>query len=169
MRTADKIPAKERSHQKLRFRSMMLLLSCYLTLSFVNSALEYARLLGPSTAEGADISYIYDDLGRLKAVVDPATDTGVYNYDAVGNLLSISRQSSSVVSIIEFTPKEGPIGTTVTIVGTGFSETPSQNNVTFNGVSATVTSSTGTKIVTSVPSGAATGPIAVTSPGGSAT
>ncbi len=67
------------------------------------------------TVRAADISYIYDELGRLRAVVDPGSDTAVYNYDAVGNLLSISRQSSSVVSIIEFTPDSGPVGTAVTI------------------------------------------------------
>ena len=53
-------------------------------------------------AHAAEIDYVYDDLGRLRAVDDPSSDTAVYNYDAVGNLLSISRQSSSVVSIIDF-------------------------------------------------------------------
>jgi YD repeat-containing protein len=65
----------------------------------------------------AQIAYIYDEVGRLVGVVDPIGDTGVYSYDAVGNLLSISRQSSSNVSIIDFTPHSGPVGTTVTISG----------------------------------------------------
>lgn len=124
---------------------------------------------GVQTVGAADISYIYDELGRLRAVVDPNLDTAVYNYDAVGNLLSITRQSSATVSIIEFTPDSGPVGTTVTIFGTGFSATPSQNSVTFNGISASVTSSTSTQIVTPVPAGATTGVIGVTTPGGSAT
>ena len=34
----------------------------------------------------ADITYIYDRLGRLIGVVDPAGDTAVYHYDAVGNI-----------------------------------------------------------------------------------
>jgi YD repeat-containing protein len=119
-------------------------------------------------AHAAEIDYVYDDLGRLRAVIDPSSDTAVYNYDAVGNLLSIFRQSSSVVSIIDFSPKAGPVGTNVTIYGTGFSATPSQNSVTFNGLAATVTTATTTKIVTSVPSGATTGLIGVTAPGGSA-
>jgi YD repeat-containing protein len=119
------------------------------------------------SAIAAEISYIYDELGRLKAVVDPATDTAVYNYDAVGNLLTISRQSSSTVSIIEFAPKSGPVGTTVTIYGTGFSTTPSQNTVQFNGVTAPVTSSTENQIITTVPSTATTGAIGLTAPGGS--
>src|SRR5215208_4270721 len=117
----------------------------------------------------SDITYIYDELGRLVAVVDPSGDTAVYNYDAVGNLLSISRYNSSQASIIRFTPGGGSVSASVIIYGTGFSTTPSQNSVTFNGVAAIITSATATQIVTSVPSGASTGPIGVTSPAGSAT
>jgi YD repeat-containing protein len=118
----------------------------------------------------ADVSYIYDALGRLVAVVDSASNqAAIYRYDEVGNLTAIERQSASVVAIIEFNPKSGPVGTTVTIYGTGFSATASQNTVGFNGTAATVTSATATQIVASVPAGATTGPITVTAPGGSAT
>jgi YD repeat-containing protein len=117
----------------------------------------------------ADITYIYDRLGRLVGVVDPAGDTAVYRYDAVGNLLSISRHASTTVSIIDFSPDRGLVGTSVTIQGTGFSATPSQNTVTFNGTSAVATASTPTRITTTVPAGATTGTIAVSAPGGSAT
>jgi YD repeat-containing protein len=75
----------------------------------------------------ADITCIYDRLGRLIGVVDPACDTAVYQYDAVGNLTGISRQSSALMSIIDVTPASGPVGTTVSIFGTGFSPTPSEN------------------------------------------
>lgn len=115
------------------------------------------------------VVYVYDALSRLKAVVDVAGQTATYNYDAVGNLLGISRYSSSQVSAIEFTPSQGAIGASVTIFGTGFSPTPGQNTVTFNGVSATVVSVAPTQIVALVPAGASTGPIGVTAPGGSAT
>lgn len=114
------------------------------------------------------VTYIYDLLGRLKATVSPV-DTVVYHYDSVGNLLSVSRQSSAIVSVIQFDPGSGPVGTTVTISGTGFSATAGQNTVTFNGVTATVSLATATQLVVTVPSGATTGPIAVTSPNGSAT
>ncbi|MGH9204470.1 MAG: RHS repeat domain-containing protein [Vicinamibacterales bacterium] len=53
-------------------------------------------------AQGSPVSYIYDDLGRLVAVIDGTGASAVYTYDAVGNLLSIvatrravSRSSSS--------------------------------------------------------------------------
>lgn len=57
--------------------------------------------------------YVYDDSGRLKAVVDLTGNTAIYNYDAVGNLLSITHQASSLLSLIDFSPKSGPIGATV--------------------------------------------------------
>ena len=114
------------------------------------------------------LTYIYDAAGRLISTVGP-TDTVIYSYDAVGNLLSISRQSSGQVSIIQMSPNSGPIGIAVTISGTGFSANASQNTITFNGVAATITSATPTQIITNVPSGATTGPVGVTSPNGSAT
>ena len=115
------------------------------------------------------IQYVYDELGRLVGVVDATGDTATYAYDAVGNVLSINRHQSSQISIVDFTPNGGPVGTPVTIAGTGFSATPSQNTVAFNGTSATVTSATATQLTVSVPSGATTGAIAVTSPAGSVT
>src|SRR5262249_19029658 len=114
------------------------------------------------------VGYIYDALGRLRAVIDSGGDTATYNYDAVGNLTSITRQNSTALSVVEFSPNSGPIGTTVTIYGTGFSATANQNTVTFNGTVATGNSATATQLVATVPSGATTGLINVTTPGGSA-
>ena len=120
-------------------------------------------------AHAAGVSYVYDSLGRLLAVVDSSGDTATYAYDSTGNLLSISRHASSSMSIINVTPDQGPVGTAVTISGTGFSLTPSQNTVTFNGTAAAVTSATLTQLKVSVPAGATTGLLAVTAPAGSAT
>ena len=115
-----------------------------------------------SLVDAGPITNIYDELGRLVAVVDPASDTVTYTYDAVGNLLSISRSVSSQLSLIEFSPNKGPIGASVTIYGTGFSTTPGDNIVKFNGTTATVTASTATQISTTVPAGATTGLITIT-------
>ena len=123
--------------------------------------------LNLETIVSGPMSYIYDPLGRLVSTVGP-TDTVIYSYDAVGNLLSISRQSSNQVSVINFTPAGGQIGSSVTIHGAGFSATASQNTVQFNGTVAAVTSATATRIVAVVPPGATTGPITVLSPNGSA-
>jgi YD repeat-containing protein len=130
----------------------------------------FGRSLAWPAAAAADVSYIYDAIGRLVGVVDPASnEAAIFTYDAVGNLTSIGRQNASTVSILDFTPSSGPAGTTVTIYGTGFSATPGSNTVSFNGASGVVASSTSTSIVATVPAGATTGPIGVTAPGGSAT
>jgi len=115
------------------------------------------------------VTYIYDQAGRLVGVVDPTGAAAAYKYDATGNILSITRYTSTQVAIITFTPSGGAAGSTVTIRGTGYSSIASQNTVKFNGTTASVISSTPTQIVTTVPPGATSGTINVTSPLGSAT
>ncbi len=82
--------------------------------------------------------------------------------------MAITRQTATVVSIIEFRPKRGIVGTTVKVQGTGFSPTAGLNTVTFNGVAATVTPASATELTVTVPAGATTGAIGVTAPGGTA-
>ncbi len=65
-------------------------------------------------------------------------------------------------TITSFSPTSGPIGTTVTITGTGFT---SGSTVDFNGISATVTFVNATTLTAVVPSGATTGVITVTESG----
>ncbi|MGH9173873.1 MAG: RHS repeat domain-containing protein, partial [Vicinamibacterales bacterium] len=80
--------------------------------------------IAPRTADATgpnDFSYIYDDLGRLLAVVDPNSETAVYEYDATGNILSVTRHSSSVTSIIKVTPDNQVVGGVINIYGTAFS------------------------------------------------
>lgn len=126
-------------------------------------------LLAFQTTENGPVSYVYDELGRLVAVIGGAGDAAAYTYDAVGNILSIQRYAASQISVISFSPTKGVPGTSVTIYGTGFSTTASENSVSFNGTTASIVSATANQIVTSVPSGASSGPITVTSPAGSAT
>jgi len=68
-------------------------------------------------------------------------------------------------AITSFTPTTGPVGTSVTINGTGFSGATA---VRFNGTNATYTLNSATQITATVPSGATTGKIGVTTAGGSA-
>ena len=124
--------------------------------------------LDPASAANS-IKYNYDDVGRLTTVENGAGQVARYSYDSVGNLLKITRHDSTQVSVLQFTPATGSASTVVTIYGTGFSAVPSENTVTFNGVSATVNSATTSQLVATAPAGVTTGPISVTSPTGSAT
>ncbi|MGB9148401.1 MAG: chitobiase/beta-hexosaminidase C-terminal domain-containing protein [Acidobacteriaceae bacterium] len=122
-----------------------------------------------SLAGQSEITYSYDADGRLVGVASPGQGAAAYSYDAVGNILSISPSGAGQVSILSFSPASGPVGTEVTITGSSFSASAQQDTVTIGGTAATVASATTTQLVTTVPAGASTGPISVTSPSGSAT
>jgi YD repeat-containing protein len=118
--------------------------------------------------QGNTTRYYYDDRGRLYAAVTPTGEVIIYEYDAAGNIRSISQGDSRQVRLFGFNPGGAGVGATVTIFGTGFSTTPGENALTFNGVNATVASASTSQLVASVPQGATTGPLSVTTPNGSA-
>ncbi|MBI1769594.1 MAG: VCBS repeat-containing protein [Bacteroidetes bacterium] len=94
---------------------------------------------------------------------DGKSDLVVAN--ATSNSISVFRNtiaSAAAPTITSFSPQSGAIGTTVTITGTNFSTTTTNNIVKFGGTTSAVTASTATSITTSVPTGATTGPITVT-------
>lgn len=62
-------------------------------------------------------------------------------------------------------PASGPVGTSVQITGTGFT---GATGVTFNNLAAAMTVDSATRITATVPAGATTGLVRVTSPGGTA-
>jgi YD repeat-containing protein len=120
-------------------------------------------------AHADTVQYVYDELGRLAATVESTGEVRFYKYDAAGNLLSVSSASASEIAILSLTPGHGIVGSSVTIVGSGFIADPLQNTVRFAGTQASVTSATATTIVATVPVGAASGPISVTNTKGTAT
>jgi len=110
----------------------------------------------------ADVSYTYDDLGRVKTVRSASGEVAEYVYDSVGNIVEVRRIASGELAVTGFDPASGAVGTGVVINGSGFSATAANNSVTFNGTATTVTSATTTRLTATVPIGAITGPIAVT-------
>lgn len=136
------------------------------------AALSLGAVLLALAPAAADVLYVHDALGRLVGVVDAQGNAASYAYDSVGNLLGVSRVNAAdlpgAVGITLVAPAKGPVGTTVRLFGKGFSATPAQNTVTFNGISAAVTAATAVSLTTTVPTGATTGSIAVTTPLGSA-
>ncbi len=75
-------------------------------------------------------------------------------------LFTVTVPASTISSI---SPTSGPVGTSVAITGTNLT---GATGVTFNGVSATFTVNSATSISTSVPNGATTGSVVVTTAGG---
>lgn len=117
--------------------------------------------------QGGTTIYVYDDDGRLIAVISPTGDASTYEYDAAGNFTRIRRFTPNDLEMLAFTPRQGPVGTPVTIYGAGFNQGVSA--VSFNGVVATITSSNFASVVALVPVGATTGPITVVTPRGTVT
>jgi IPT/TIG domain-containing protein/List-Bact-rpt repeat protein len=104
----------------------------------------------------------------IQATVPAGATTGTLTVTTPGGTAT-SGNSFTVVSppaIASFAPTSGPVGTTVTISGTKFT---GASAVAFNGVGATFTLSSDTSIQATVPAGATTGPLSVTTPGGTAT
>src|SRR6266403_3598948 len=78
------------------------------------------------------------------------------------NALLFTVSGSSAPTIISLTPASGGIGIPVTIAGTNFGATQGASTVTFNGISASVSSWGATSISATVPVMATTGPVIVT-------
>jgi len=78
-------------------------------------------------------------------------------------LLSISIHSfGQIPAISDFTPTSGPVGTSVTITGSNFSTTSSDNIVYFGAVKADVTNALSNTLTVTVPPGATYQPISAT-------
>ena len=108
--------------------------------------------------------YVYDENGRLRAVIAPNGEAGIYEYDPAGNITTIRRLAADALEIIDFSPRRGVPGQPVRIYGVGFGNTVSA--VLFNGASAKIISQSNNLVVVEVPEGATTGTIALTSPRG---
>src|SRR6185295_9564417 len=82
----------------------------------------------------------------------------------VGGLASTGASFTVLVppNVTSLSPTSGPVGSSVTIAGTGFGATKGTSTVTFNGTTATTTSWSATSIVATVPAGATTGNVVVT-------
>ena len=95
-------------------------------------------------------------------ILDPAMGFWV-------NIPGVVATGGGVPTVTGITPTTGAAGATVTITGTNFNSTPANNTVKFSGVLATVTAATSTSLTVTVPTGAITGTVSVTTAGGTAT
>jgi YD repeat-containing protein len=124
-----------------------------------------SALLSASAQQGGTTTYVYDDNGRLHAVIAPNGEAVVYEYDAAGNVTAIRRVAAGSLSILSFSPHEGLPGDQVVFTGTGFGG--GVTNVSFNGASATIVSVTPSRVVATVPPAATTGLVTIITPTGS--
>ena len=116
------------------------------------------------TFNGTGATFTFNSDTQITATVPSGATTGPISVTAAGTAPSAS--NFTVIpspAITSFNPTSGPVGTSVTITGTAFTGVTA---VTFNGVGATFTFNSDTQITAAVPSGASTGPVAVTTPGG---
>jgi uncharacterized repeat protein (TIGR03803 family) len=120
-----------------------------------------------SVAFGATAAtFKYYSANYITATVPNGATTGFVTVKTPGGTLT-SNKSFRVTPVIRFfKPTSGKVGTPVTITGTSFT---GATKVTFGGVKATVFSvDKDTQVTATVPTGAKTGKIAITTPGGTA-
>jgi uncharacterized repeat protein (TIGR03803 family) len=101
----------------------------------------------------------------LTAKVPAGALTGVVKIVTSKGTLLGSHKFKVLPKVTSIYPTSGVDGTPVTITGTGLTQA---TKVTFDGKAATFSVDNDTQIVTAVPTGAKTGKIAVTTPGGAA-
>jgi len=77
------------------------------------------------------------------------------------NSNSVSFTVTEALSVTALSPTVGPVGSSVTITGTGFSASPGNSTVFFNGIPTTTTGWSDTQITAIVPTGTTTGPVSV--------
>jgi uncharacterized repeat protein (TIGR03803 family) len=110
---------------------------------------------------------VVSDTGITATVPPDAKTAQKITITTLGGTAVSSKTFMVVPNVVSFTPTNGPVGTEVTINGTSFT---GATKVTFGGVAATsleVISDSEVKAI--VPTGAKTGKIAVTTPGGTGT
>ena len=120
------------------------------------------------TFNNVSAAFVFNSDTQITATVPTTATTGPIRVTTPGGTATSSTNFTvqPAPTITSFTPSQGAVGTTVLITGTGFTGVSS---VTFNNVSAAFVFNSDTQITATVPTTATTGPIRVTTPGGTAT
>lgn len=122
-----------------------------------------STVFGIGMVHAQSTNYVYDANGRVVAVTSTNGTSVPYSYNTLGHIGQVGAPlSPGQLAIFAFAPTHGVAGTQVTIQGQGFATNAANDTVSFNGTAATVLSATATQLVTTVPSGASTGPISIT-------
>jgi hypothetical protein len=98
----------------------------------------------------------------LTAPVPSGATTGVVTVTTPSGTLTSNKKFQVRPQVTSFSPASGPVGTTVVITGVSLG---GATRVTFDGVDTTFTQNSGTQVTATVPSGALTGHVGVTTTG----
>lgn len=99
---------------------------------------------------------------QLVITIPAGATSGAITIEVKGKSASLAGFTvTPALTVSDMQPMTGPKGTEVTLTGTGFSTTPTNNKVTFNGKEAIVKSATATSLVVEVPTRAGTGKVSV--------
>lgn len=116
---------------------------------------------------GVAATFTVDSSGTITTKVPAGATTGPITVTTPGSgPLTTTTRFTVTPAITSFAPTSSPVGTGVTITGTNFTGATA---VSFNGAAATFTVSNSGTVTTTVPAGATTGPITVTTLDGTAT
>jgi hypothetical protein len=112
---------------------------------------------------GIDATVISATSTSLSVKVPQSGSTGaislkVKNSETITGPVFTYQPSASITSI---SPMSDMVGATVTITGTNFSSTRTENIISFNGIVGTVSTATTTKLTVIVPQKATTGPVKI--------
>ncbi|MBZ5572156.1 MAG: IPT/TIG domain-containing protein [Acidobacteriia bacterium] len=132
--------------------------------TITGQSLTQTKGVGFGNTKPAQFTVISDT--EVSAIVPLGAKSGWVGIQTAGGIVTFGNFLVTP-AVLNFSPKSGPVGTPVRIKGTSFKGT---TKVTFGGVAATsyqVISDT--EVDALVPTGAVTGPIAVTTPSGTGT
>jgi uncharacterized repeat protein (TIGR03803 family) len=116
---------------------------------------------------GTNATYTVMSDTYISATVPSGAGTGFVNVVTPGGTLKSNLTFRVTPTVLSFTPASGTVGTQVTITGNSLTQA---SQVTFGGGKVAVfTVNSDTKITATVPTGATSGKIQVTTPGGTAT
>ena len=110
--------------------------------------------------DGADTTFTVNSNTQITATVPLGTGSGAITVMTPEGSATSGGSFQIVPRITGFTPTRGPVGTTVTITGTGFKDAV---YAYFNQTRTNITADSDTQITATVPMGATSGPIMVVS------
>ncbi|WP_343321467.1 IPT/TIG domain-containing protein [Sphingobacterium multivorum] len=110
---------------------------------------------------GKQVAISSSSENQLKLIIPGGTGSGKVRVVVNDQSVEGPQFKDQTLGIRSISPDNGLAGTSVTLLGTGFSTNAAENRVYFNGVLAPVTSASENKLVMEAPQGVATGEVKV--------